>query len=565
MSDYTLGTSAYLFNAAGNPVGMLGRDGREWLFPSAITPLGNGGADMRQCAVLFDRVTGAPVGYLTPGGQEFLFPTPLTFNNATRGLDVRPAIETMLGAAPRGIGGTGGGWSWPASLIGPGGAASTVTPQITAHRITGVAPLAVTFDSLLTTSTQTALPFHEVWHQWDFGDTAGGATWAHGTRPGVASKNIAYGPVAAHVFETPGTYTVTLTTHDGTSANSTTATITVQDPATAIGSASTIYISQNTTPVPGANGVPAGANVQQVANWGTIQTLANTYKRILLKRGDVWDVTGGIFMNNVAGPGIIGAYGSGNKPRANINADTGLITVAGATTSDWRFVDLWLSGINLTSRPNAQSFVAFNGASEILLLRCDIENGRTSVQVEESTGLTIADCTIGGVSPFTTGYSLYVGSTPRVTCLGSRFFGSTTHVARVQGTNKAVFSHCTYDSPIPGDVPSPGKVLTLRGMSNSANIGIWNGLWTENWVISDCRIEGNANSLSVLRIHPQNDNDAERIRNGIVERNHITGVSDVGSFSVATGFTVRNNLFRTNYDAVLEVRGQSVVGSPPPS
>jgi hypothetical protein len=41
------------------------------------------------------------------------------------------------------------------------GGGSTVTPQITAHRLTGVAPLAITFDSLLTTPTQirTVNPF----------------------------------------------------------------------------------------------------------------------------------------------------------------------------------------------------------------------------------------------------------------------------------------------------------------------------------------------------------------------------------------------------------------------
>ena len=35
MSGYFLGTSVYLLDSVGNPVGMLGLDGREWAFPAA--------------------------------------------------------------------------------------------------------------------------------------------------------------------------------------------------------------------------------------------------------------------------------------------------------------------------------------------------------------------------------------------------------------------------------------------------------------------------------------------------------------------------------------------------
>ena len=87
-----------------------------------------------------------------------------------------------------------------------------ITPVISVSRSTGVAPLAVTFDALGTTAPAlTSLPFGEIHYGWTFGDPAGGATWAYGTRPGVNSKNEAIGPVAAHVFEahSASPYTVT--------------------------------------------------------------------------------------------------------------------------------------------------------------------------------------------------------------------------------------------------------------------------------------------------------------------------------------------------------------------
>ena len=45
-----------------------------------------------------------------------------------------------------------------------------------------------------------------------------------------ASKNVAYGPVVAHVFETTGTYTVSLTVKGASSSQTATTTITVSDP-----------------------------------------------------------------------------------------------------------------------------------------------------------------------------------------------------------------------------------------------------------------------------------------------------------------------------------------------
>src|SRR3990172_2937982 len=82
----------------------------------------------------------------------------------------------------------------------------SITPSLESARTSGVAPLAVFFDATGTTATGTNHPFHELEYRWDFGDLASG-NWRTTGLP----KNKAMGPVAAHVFETPGTYPVTLT------------------------------------------------------------------------------------------------------------------------------------------------------------------------------------------------------------------------------------------------------------------------------------------------------------------------------------------------------------------
>lgn len=77
-------------------------------------------------------------------------------------------------------------------------------------RTSGVAPLAVFFDASGTTSTNTSYPFTELSYHWSFGDDPNAKFKLTTNRP----KNESLDPVAGHVFETPGTYTVTLTVRD---------------------------------------------------------------------------------------------------------------------------------------------------------------------------------------------------------------------------------------------------------------------------------------------------------------------------------------------------------------
>lgn len=344
---------------------------------------------------------------------------------------------------------------------------TTITPEITAHRLTGVAPLAITFDSLSTTSTQTAFPFCFVNHKWNFGDTAGGATWSQGTQPGVNSKNLASGPVVTHVFETPGTYTVTLTCQDDLNTSSRTATVTVTDPNTVFAGTSTICISQNSLPVVGVNGVPAGAAVQQVPNWTTVQTLAQTYKRILLKRGDVWTDSGQVTLGAAhAGPGIIGAYGTGAAPIISSSASvTQLQFMAGA--ADWRVMDIVSTGVSSTPR-NWSVGIETGNTSNILLLRMEVKlHDVQGLLFNNSDGVYVVDSIIGPSSANggDRTYAAYGHNLSRCGFVGTRFFGATSHTMRIQGADRTFVSNSTFNAP----GASSYARITIRGKVNDAD------------------------------------------------------------------------------------------------
>jgi len=421
--------------------------------------------------------------------------------------------------------------------------ADEITPVIAVSRSTGVAPLAVTFDALGTTAPAlTSLPFSEIYYAWTFGDTAGGATWAYGTNPGVALKNEAIGPVAAHVFETDGDYTVTCwafyldsggTLHSG----SATTAITVTDPDTVFAS-NTIYISQSGVPVPGVNGVPSGANVQQVTTWSTIATLAQTYKRILLCRGDTWVSTVQVGLDQVsrAGPGIIGAYGTGAKPLVQMDSDAGAFSFT-ANCPEWRIMDIEAEGINLVSRPFSR--VIAGTPTETAFLRCDFQGARDIVNTTTTVGMSFADCVLGPVANFASepGYGIYTDNATRMILLGTRVTEFSVHGSRIQGSVKGVFSNSTVDVPLTGAFNS----FTLRGWAPYTGTE-----WSENNVVTSNYFAGGVGTFATWNAAPQNNAASERIRDYLGDGNFVYAPdSNPAGFSVATGLTIRNNIFVT--------------------
>lgn len=157
----------------------------------------------------------------------------------------------------------------------------------------------------------TSKPFHELDYAWDFGDTTAGV-WNYGTAS--TSKNVPYGPVTVHVFETPGTYTVTLSVYDDTEATAATTTITVQDPDVVFASSTTVCVNNvgdfDFSSCPSAEESSHKNTDDYITAQGYI---TGSVKRLLYKSGGTWTkvttTASTTPTNNVSAPINISAIG----------------------------------------------------------------------------------------------------------------------------------------------------------------------------------------------------------------------------------------------------------------
>ncbi len=438
-----------------------------------------------------------------------------------------------------------------------------ITLSLVPARTSGVAPLSVFFDASGTTDPSvTSRPFHDLEYRWNFGDATAG-TWAYGAKPG-SSKNDATGPVASHVFETSGTYNVTLSAFDGVNTTTTYTTITVQDPNTVFAGTNTICVAQLTTPVAGANGCPAGALTVMQPDFATaINTYALAGKRLLFKRGDTFTgSTSGVIHSN--GPGIIGAYGVITDPRPILMGagTTYIIEPARGTTGDWRIMDLALNGRSTINGAN----VAINATGpihQVTLLRLDITGVHSGVAASHWALIpgdvsydqwSIQDSTVSGIP--NCNWNAHYDCNWRIYVVGTRWsiqgnyldaqgnpatgYSGGSHVVRMEMLQKSLISN---------------NIITGAGIFQH-NIKLhawaWNGggggnataaTYTEKVMIADNKIQGGANPWQVS-LGPQDTGSDERVRDIILERNWFTSNSatQVPMHIASSETTIRNNI-----------------------
>ena len=460
----------------------------------------------------------------------------------------------MLGAGLGACGNSGGG----GASSGTSGASSVVptalTSSLVASRMSGVAPLSVFFDASATTSPHTAFPFHEIKYAWSFGDPAGGATWTFGTRPGQISKNTAHGPIAGHVFETPGVYTVALTAFDGANTSSKTTTITVTDPNAVFNGTNTICVASGTLPVGGANGCPTGAGVHNLATLPAVTALATGGKRILLKRGDTWSVSGVSYIGN--SNVIFGAYGSGATPKILFTTDNYGFAIAN-NVSNLVFMDLDFDGGVPITTINKRAFAGGTANNNITILRAT-GTGVADAAMLSGDNLFIVDSNFSNFAGGSGNVGIWVADSTRLAIMGTRIFDAShiEHNIRTQGASKAVYSNNTIAGP----------ALTKQGLTIRGNAG-----WTEQVVVSDNDISGGpAGAGQLVQFAPQNTASYERIRDVIFERNYVWG--DVGTgvgSEVCDRATIRNNIFSLNGASGsahgIDIVFANTVGVPPSS
>ncbi len=232
------------------------------------------------------------------------------------------------------------------------------TARITASRTSGPAPLAVHFDATGTTDSDSGVDtFRQLGYRFSFGDAQSG-TW---TYSGLSRNEQIGGPLAAHVFDRAGTYTVQVTARNGAGAVSTASvTITVQSADEAFAGNRTVCLSRSSD----FSGCPSGAQQTTASSWPTFQ---NNY-RYLLRAGQDFTSLGTMRLATSSGNGLsdvqVSSFGSGAKPiTGEIRVDSG---DAGDTAWPRR-----LTVANL----DARHILQYRGGFDLLFYRNDIVRG----------------------------------------------------------------------------------------------------------------------------------------------------------------------------------------------
>ncbi|MBN8474901.1 PKD domain-containing protein [Sulfuritalea sp.] len=449
-----------------------------------------------------------------------------------------------------------GAWTAGGGVIAgcPAGVGITLPAMNTvASRFTGVAPLSIFFDATATTGV-VAQPFHELLYTWNFGDPAGGANWAYGTGSNN-SKNAATGPVAAHVFETPGTYTVTLTVTDGVNTVSNNCMqIAVQDPDIVFAGTATRCYSK----VGNFAGCPAGAT--QITDAAGVFSSAVTTdlaagRRLLFRAGETW-VNNGQAVLNVDGPWTIGSYPlGGGRVTVEWAAGNSMLRFGGNGSNsfkDARVMDLQIDGTDPSALVQVVTGVDHSGTfNQITFLRFDctgVNNCFTQDAGKPNLAapwdqFTVVDSTLRPTQGGGGGNGMFLFSS-RTAVLGNLFDNNLTgeHNFRSMYWNKLVLSSNTFQNP-----NATKANVTLRGPDWNLPFGpLPAGTYSIYGIVSDNKFVG-APGVS----NPVNTSVgsgfalASRNRFVIFERNWWTNQPAATSLlALNSSFaTIRNNIF----------------------
>jgi hypothetical protein len=421
--------------------------------------------------------------------------------------------------------------------------------------VSGVAPLAVFFDATGTTAAATTRPFHDLEYQWDFGD-AGSGSWTSTPNMPNLSRNAAMGPVAAHVYESAGTYTVSLTAFDGTNTATTSVEITVQDPDVVFAGSDTRCFSNTNN----FAGCPAGATpVANSTSFAAVTAQAAPGRRLLLQRGGAW--TGGGTLDK-DGPGIVGAYGSGARPIITVSGtDAAALQLSSGVTptiNDWRVMDLEING------SNAQTYGirAVGGINQVTILRVNIHNTWFGLEFSHFVldflnafgfpghtlwdQLAIVDSNVNTI--VNSGYGAFL-SGQRMSILGNTMSDSTAgqHILRIAHASKAVISHNALSNP--HDTKQSIKFHAAEWQGGGVADPGATGHFSEQVVLSDNKLMGGTSgNVWTVGLGPDNPDDDQRMRDFIIERNWFSSVGFPAQSAALViwgvqDFTVRNNLF----------------------
>jgi hypothetical protein len=401
-----------------------------------------------------------------------------------------------------------------------------------------VAPRLVHFSAVNTTSSETTRPFDELIYFWDFGDTgsSGSGNWNNwGVMPNFP-RNKSKGPVVAHVYEDPGTYTWKCWCK-----NPVTGTLAYTTGSVTVISADSVFSGSNTVCFSTSGnftGAPSGATQITTSSGTTVMSHKGSGKRLLLRAGETftWDsapTSSGITLMT------IGKFGSGANPIINLNASTNLLDPH--NSSQLRLIDLNVQG---QANSNTNCMGSFYTCSDILVLRVSGGNYATGdngfVFIDFGTMsdfVGLVDCDMNGLGPGGNGANWVFAYCSRLCILGSSFVDTSSreHVVRLQYTPNSVVAYVRAKDPAPAK-----GCLTIRGPLWGGGTSFPAGSYQEYINVYGVYTEGSDTGL--MGSAPSSDTQDQRIRYevwdsclGVVSEN-----INVCSRFALDYFTVRN-------------------------
>lgn len=417
------------------------------------------------------------------------------------------------------------------------------TAKLEPTRTTGTAPLAVQFDAT-GTELQGVDAFRELTYEFDFGDDRG-LTWEHSGAPRNSQKG---GPIAAHVFDNPGSYTVRLSVKAPNGATSeATTTIEVQDPAATFPGEKTMCVS-----AAGAyDGCPEGALRERELP----RTYAN--KRVLLNRGEQFP---GIGINRNIGGVIVGAYGKGAKPIVqSVFINTGRLNDKSA--NDITVMDLDISdGIqhsgsgsryliyrNTLTRPDGNNSIEFAGALGYLAEH----NPKVPFQTPREI-FVVDNVVTGKVNDRRKPFLNLSGLAAYFVIMGNDMSRAQEHTVRIFAMHKGFIAHNALRGLAQsGSGPSIRHVLKLHSGGLLPYADDWrvtNGKWASSQIVIADNLLGDPENNGSFTVSISSENrdpeTVQGIEDVIVERNKFVRgpYTNTEVEFVARRFTTRGNI-----------------------
>lgn len=429
--------------------------------------------------------------------------------------------------------------SGPRLFVEAGGG-SSVTADLQASRTSCSTPCAVFFDATGTTHTDGGVDtWKDIGYYFDY-DDAGAGNWTH---TGNSKTFDAGGPLAAHVFDSAGTYTVKVRAYDPALAewsdDSVTVTVTAAD--TTYSSTNTVCLSRNTD----HTGCPSGATQSSsVSAW---PTFVNS-RRYLLHRGQDFTSLGQLNFSQSGGNGLqdaqLGAYGSGAKPLVG-DVQLGSDSPRGIANWTTRVVVMDLDATEINS---------LVGEFDLLVYRNDLNRGsgtgrgniHTAVNFHwyasggnggESNGLTWANpdkVFLVDNDVDAQGGDAMTGNGHRFALLGNRSNDTEQHNMRLWQAYKGLAANNFLPGRIGGGSDNGRHLLKFH---SAGMVDTRTGTWTvpaasdaektamAQWSRNIFGESGVGNSQFTTSIGPQNSESNEWVDKAIIEENTFVELS----------------------------------------